>query len=239
MGINFHKRRNPHDQLVFMLYLSSGTLSSTHTGARLYRSCLSPQSPRQTRRVHPPGRSFFEFPIATFVLWIHLRIFPKPQMSSSESLSSGRPTQERHLSYREYVTPRRVQRFTALIHRELAIWYVLFPSGTSNLILRPGSTEPYYRGWARLFFCVGNADLRIWPVQRGEHDIEHEIVFSKHEGYVFHDSRGFEGGSADELKTVQDFVRRRSQESRLRDRLHAIWFVPLVLSNTSLQPVSF
>jgi hypothetical protein len=67
-------------------------------------------------------------------------------------------------------------------------------------------------------------------VQRGEHDIEHEIVFSKHEGYVFHDSRGFEGGSADELKTVQDFVRRRSQESRLRDRLHAIWFVPLVLS---------
>jgi hypothetical protein len=76
-------------------------------------------------------------------------------------------------------------------------------------------------------------------VQRGEHDIEHEIVFSKHEGYVFHNSRGFEGGSADELKTVQDFVRRRSQESRLRDRLHAIWFVPLVLSNTSLQPVSF
>jgi len=73
-------------------------------------------------------------------------------------------------------------------------------------------------------------------IERGEHDIEHEIVFSKHEGYVFHDSRGFEGGSADELKTVQDFVRRRSQESRLRDRLHAIWYcVPMDCARPSLE----
>jgi hypothetical protein len=70
-------------------------------------------------------------------------------------------------------------------------------------------------------------------MQRGEHDIEHEIMFSKHNGYIFHDSRGFEGGSADELKTVQGFVRRRSQESRLKDRLHAIWFVSFSLR---LQP---
>jgi len=76
-------------------------------------------------------------------------------------------------------------------------------------------------------------------LQRGEHDIEHEIMFSKHEGYVFHDSRGFEGGSADELKTVQDFVRRRSQEWRLKDRLHAIWFIPLMSSTTSSQMFAF
>ena len=80
-------------------------------------------------------------------------------------------------------------------------------------------------------------------MQRGEHDIEHEIMFSNHEGYVFHDSRGFEGGSADELKTVQDFVRRRSHESKLKDRLHAIWFVPLVprtvTSTTSSQCLPF
>jgi hypothetical protein len=63
-------------------------------------------------------------------------------------------------------------------------------------------------------------------VQRGEHNIEDELIFSHHDGYVFHDSRGFEGGSEDELKTVQDFVRRRSQERHLKDRLHAIWFVP-------------
>jgi len=46
-----------------------------------------------------------------------------------------------------------------------------------------------------------------------------------HDGYVFHDSRGFEAGSKDELETVQEFVKRKSQEKRLTDRLHAIWFV--------------
>ena len=62
-------------------------------------------------------------------------------------------------------------------------------------------------------------------MQRGLHNIEDELAFSKHEGYVFHDSRGFEAGGEDELKIVQDFVRRKSQGKQLKDRLHAIWFV--------------
>ena len=66
-------------------------------------------------------------------------------------------------------------------------------------------------------------------VQRGEHDIEHELIFSRHDGYIFHDSRGMEAGSEDELKIVQDFVYRKSRERQLKDRLHAIWFVPLAL----------
>jgi hypothetical protein len=61
-------------------------------------------------------------------------------------------------------------------------------------------------------------------MQRGEHDIEHELVFASHDGYVFHDSRGFEGGNKKELEIVQDFVFRKSREKRLKDRLHAIWF---------------
>ena len=64
-------------------------------------------------------------------------------------------------------------------------------------------------------------------LQRGEHDIEHELVFSNHGGYIFHDSRGFEAGDETELKIVQDFVHRRSRERQLNNRLHAIWFVPL------------
>jgi hypothetical protein len=75
------------------------------------------------------------------------------------------------------------------------------------------------------------SDLTIRPVQRGEHNIEDEIIFSDYDGYVFYDSRGFEGGSEDELKTVQDFVRRRSQERLLKDRLHAIWFVLFSIFN--------
>jgi hypothetical protein len=62
-------------------------------------------------------------------------------------------------------------------------------------------------------------------VQRGEHNIELELCFSSHNGYVFHDSRGFEAGDDRELKIVQEFVRRRSREGSLSARLHATWFV--------------
>ena len=65
-------------------------------------------------------------------------------------------------------------------------------------------------------------------MQRGLHNIHDELVFTNHTGYVFHDSRGFEAGGEDELRIVQDFVRQKSQEKRLRDRLHAIWFVPCI-----------
>ena len=60
--------------------------------------------------------------------------------------------------------------------------------------------------------------------QRGKHRIEDEIVFSNHDGYIFHDSRGFESGSKKELEIVQNFVRQKSGEKRLASRLHAIWF---------------
>ncbi|KAH9054716.1 hypothetical protein EDB87DRAFT_1568149 [Lactarius vividus] len=63
---------------------------------------------------------------------------------------------------------------------------------------------------------------------RGENSIEDELVFSNHENYIFHDSCGFEAGSNEELAIVQEFIRRRSGQSRLQDRLHAIWFcVPM------------
>ena len=68
-------------------------------------------------------------------------------------------------------------------------------------------------------------------MQRGEHNIEDEYTFTEHEGYIFHDSRGFEAGNEEELKIVQDFVRRRLQESKLNERLHAIWFAPLHIYN--------
>jgi hypothetical protein len=67
--------------------------------------------------------------------------------------------------------------------------------------------------------------VSILSVQRGMHDIEDELVFANHNGYIFRDSRGLESGSHDELRIVQDFVYRRSQERRFEDRLHTIWFV--------------
>jgi hypothetical protein len=50
-------------------------------------------------------------------------------------------------------------------------------------------------------------------------------MFSNHSGYVFHDSRGIESGGTEELRILQEFIWRKCSEERLRDRLHAIWFV--------------
>jgi hypothetical protein len=67
-------------------------------------------------------------------------------------------------------------------------------------------------------------------VQRGIHAIEDELLFTNHGRYIFHDSRGIEAGSTEELRVVQEFVLRKSQERRLKNRLHAIWFALLPLS---------
>ncbi|KAH9161826.1 hypothetical protein EDB89DRAFT_2104688 [Lactarius sanguifluus] len=65
-------------------------------------------------------------------------------------------------------------------------------------------------------------------VYRGEHDIDDELMFSNHEGYIFHDSRGIESCSIEELWTLQEFIRRKCREPRLGDKLHAIWYcVPM------------
>jgi GTPase SAR1 family protein len=59
---------------------------------------------------------------------------------------------------------------------------------------------------------------------RGEHDIEHEISFESNDRFVFHDSRGFEAGSEDELRKVQSFIEKRANEQALEAGLHSIWF---------------
>ncbi|KAH9054698.1 hypothetical protein EDB87DRAFT_1568175 [Lactarius vividus] len=60
--------------------------------------------------------------------------------------------------------------------------------------------------------------------QRGEHTIDDELIFSNDDRYVFHDSRGIESGSTEELRLIQEFIRRKCRARRLADRLHAIWF---------------
>ncbi|KAH8995784.1 hypothetical protein EDB86DRAFT_2804379 [Lactarius hatsudake] len=64
--------------------------------------------------------------------------------------------------------------------------------------------------------------------QRGKHTIDDELRFSDDDRYVFHDSRGIESGSTEELGILKEFIRRKCQERRLARRLHAIWYcVPM------------
>ncbi len=67
--------------------------------------------------------------------------------------------------------------------------------------------------------------------QRGEHDIDDELVFSNHTGYVFHDSRGIECGDTKEVDILQEFIRRKGSEPRLQSRLHSIWFALLWIND--------
>jgi hypothetical protein len=71
----------------------------------------------------------------------------------------------------------------------------------------------------------------ILLVQHGKHDIEDELIFTKRRSYVFNDSCRFEAGNEDKLRIVQEFVHHRSQERRLNDRLHVIWFAPFMICN--------
>ncbi|KAH9160119.1 hypothetical protein EDB89DRAFT_2106657 [Lactarius sanguifluus] len=71
----------------------------------------------------------------------------------------------------------------------------------------------------------GQEEVTLDPsMDRGEHSIDDQLVFSNYKGYIFHDSRGIESGSTEELKILQEFIQRKCKETRLRDRLHAIWF---------------
>jgi len=66
-----------------------------------------------------------------------------------------------------------------------------------------------------------------------------ELTFTSHDGYVFHDPRGFEAGGEDELKIVQDFVLRKSWEKKLKERLHVTWFVSLCVCSCKSTRVLF
>ncbi|KAG2340131.1 hypothetical protein BDR05DRAFT_967128 [Suillus weaverae] len=62
------------------------------------------------------------------------------------------------------------------------------------------------------------------PMLRGEHDIENEMIFRNHLGFVFHDSCGFEAGGESEFDKMKAFIASRSKETKLKDQLHAIWY---------------
>jgi len=60
-------------------------------------------------------------------------------------------------------------------------------------------------------------------IQGGDHNIEDELIFQSNPGFIFHDSRGFETGSVDELNSMKDFVADRAATMKLEKRIHAIW----------------
>ncbi|KAJ7939616.1 hypothetical protein B0H13DRAFT_2226253 [Mycena leptocephala] len=60
--------------------------------------------------------------------------------------------------------------------------------------------------------------------KRGLHDIENELIFKSNPQFIFHDSRGLEAGSDDEMKKIKTFIEERAASSELSDQLHAVWY---------------
>ncbi|KAI6013775.1 hypothetical protein EDC04DRAFT_2579207, partial [Pisolithus marmoratus] len=65
-------------------------------------------------------------------------------------------------------------------------------------------------------------ELRTFSV--GHHNIEDELVFRSNSGYVFHDSSGFEAGTAQQFDKMKKFVVDRAAARTLQKRIHAIWY---------------
>jgi len=58
--------------------------------------------------------------------------------------------------------------------------------------------------------------------QRGEHNIEYQLTYPG-SNFIFHDSRGIEAGSKNELEMVMRFIQTRGQNAELKNQLHVIW----------------
>ncbi|KIJ39339.1 hypothetical protein M422DRAFT_85754, partial [Sphaerobolus stellatus SS14] len=63
----------------------------------------------------------------------------------------------------------------------------------------------------------------VHHLQRGLHNVKDEIWFPSSPGFVFHDSRGFEAGSSEELNGAWQSVKDSSAATSLGEQLHAIW----------------
>ncbi|KAJ7803656.1 hypothetical protein B0H14DRAFT_2384367 [Mycena olivaceomarginata] len=66
--------------------------------------------------------------------------------------------------------------------------------------------------------------LKLREKQRGEHDIDNQLIFKSNPQFIFHDSRGFESGSVNETEKVKAFIEKRAVTRDLSEQLHAIWY---------------
>ncbi|KAF8323443.1 hypothetical protein F5887DRAFT_903483 [Amanita rubescens] len=87
---------------------------------------------------------------------------------------------------------------------------------------------------------LSNNDVWMLPIpmqqyQRGLHDIEHQITYPG-SNFIFHDSRGFESGSTEELEIAWKFIEKKSAETELKNQLHAIWYCIPMDSSRPIQP---
>ncbi|KAJ8583161.1 GTP-binding protein [Rhizopogon salebrosus TDB-379] len=96
-------------------------------------------------------------------------------------------------------------------------------AGKTTLLQRICNTTEKPEIFDRMGNKIGAAVVQ-GTVNRGYHNIENELVFRSNRDYVFHDSCGFESGGEDEFKKMKEFVLDRASTTKLKERIHAIWY---------------
>ncbi|KAG8996752.1 hypothetical protein FRB94_008047 [Tulasnella sp. JGI-2019a] len=69
---------------------------------------------------------------------------------------------------------------------------------------------------------VRKLDSSVPTSARGLHDVDFGITYPSQPGFVFHDSRGLEPGSVNELNEIREFLVRRARNKK--HAVHVIWY---------------
>ena len=153
----------------------------------------------------------------------------KQSLGNSVFLWLGEPTQARQQSCEKSATLQATLSSSIQTVERWMIWWK-FKSSCSILIFLPWISDQVVHPRSILEskqsprLCIDMRYNTLMP-QRGEHNIENQMVFKGNPGFIFHDSRGFEAGGDQELKLVQQFIEQRSKAGNVKEQLHAIWCV--------------
>ncbi|KAE9406896.1 hypothetical protein BT96DRAFT_875217 [Gymnopus androsaceus JB14] len=65
--------------------------------------------------------------------------------------------------------------------------------------------------------------LNHQPMTKTVYTLSLDVHLCSDNDYVFHDSKGMEAGSSDELVVLREFIQRKRKMKALSQRLHVIW----------------
>jgi hypothetical protein len=92
-----------------------------------------------------------------------------------------------------------------------------------SITINRSSIPPLSRSRQRFDSLYPSNSHSLSISQRGIHDIEYQLIFKSNPQFIFHDSRGFESGSLDEIETVKSFIAKCARSQKLSEQLHAVW----------------
>lgn len=67
------------------------------------------------------------------------------------------------------------------------------------------------------------APTKVSHRRSGKHNVAQEITWPDRNDLIIHDSGGFEAAGLEEFEAIEEFLKQKSVETEVGQRLHAIW----------------